>query len=237
MYGSDGWEFKELDTQPSKSFSNIGIDGCSTVRFAADFGEYFSRYGFIIYDKDKDGELNNTTNPLSDYNLKPGDLVFWSKKVNDRFKSITHIGIVAENTSRYFHVTGQDGKGTLDERIVVFYPEFDDGATGDSESNYDDDNHPLNTLVLICRPDYRPRTKKEETPIGVNLLGYPWSNGLGASFTGAGLSFKVEDIHTLIVSGTGNDNSFRLKGTTDTSRNDHIKLSPGTYELSGIDSK
>jgi hypothetical protein len=210
MYGTEGWEFRVLDAQPEGVNNNIGITGASTIRFAASLGEYFYKHGYVLYDSAIDGTLTD----IGSLDLRPGDLIFESDTSNTavlgRFKSISHVLIVAENPSAFHHVTSATG--------VVLYG-------GLSSRTFDD-------IVLICRPDYRPRMPKEETPIGLNLLGYPWLN-LKDTDTTNGLTFTVDDMNTFTVNGTSTASlTYGLKGLTNSEN--HITLSPGVYELSGI---
>lgn len=217
MYGTDGWEFTCFDKQPSGLFNDIGITGYSTLRLAADIGQFFYKNGYVLWDQSQ-GTL--TAMPEG---LQPGDLIFWAnsdnKAVQGRFMSISHVGMVAENAERYYHVTGSESQTG---QTVVNYAQF--GA---------DSYHPISDIVLIARPDYRPRKPKEETPLNANLLSYPWTVSRNKSFTVNGITYTVTGLHTLSANGTCTKNgTFRLKGYKSTS--DHTTLSPGTYELSGI---
>lgn len=220
MYGTNGWEFRELDYQKGGLFNDIGITGYSTIRSAADIGQYFYKHGVVLYNARTQGAISD----VSELGLKPGDLVFWdtneTEAVDQRFMSLSHVAIVAEDTSDYYHVTGSQ---ELVGQTVINYVAFGD-----------DDSHPISALVLAVRPDYRPRKPKEETPVGVNLLGYPWTQSRNASFTTNGVTYTLVDEHSLTANGTGSAGaSFGLKGKSNTE--DHITLSPGVYELSGID--
>ena len=221
MYGTEGWEFKELDFQPHGVFNDIGITNYSTVRFAADLGRYFHKYGRVLYEKTIDGEINNH----KELGLQPGDLIFWdtSDKINvdGRFKSISHVAMVAENTDYYYHVTGTSGvPGTN----VIYCIAFSDSDT----------HHPTSDIVLVVRPDYRPRMTKEETPSGVNLLEYPWTYSRGASYTKNGITVTLVDKHSVVIDGTATAaTTIELKNTPDSG--DHITLSAGTYQLTGIE--
>lgn len=222
MYGTEGWEFREIDFQPSGVFNDIGIDGCSTIRYAADYGRYFYKYGRVLYEK-KPGDDAITDH--SGIGLQPGDLVFWdtsdSVNADGRFKSISHVAMVAENTDYYYQVTGTEGRT---DQNVVFCTAFAEVDT----------NHPNSKLVLAVRPDYRPRMPKEETPIGINLLEYPWTYSRAKSYSKNGLTVTLVDKHSFIVNGTATtQTTIDLKSTP--SSNDHITLSPGTYKLTGID--
>lgn len=248
MYGKDGWEFTHLDKQRVGAFTDIGISGYSTIRTAASIGEYFYKYGWVIYDSAVDGKLTSSSQ-LNKYKLKPGDLVFWARgtnaTANSRFKSISHVALVAENTNAYYHVTGSEDP-KKNGQDVIKYVIFDDGiASGEEgDSLIDDEGHPMNTLVLICRPDYRPRRPKEETPIGVNLVEYPWTYSRKDEYKNeyedaetsgyTSVTLAVVDKNTLKLNAKtiNKDKTIALKGSANT--NHYITLSPGTYQLSGI---
>lgn len=217
MYGTDGWEFKELDRQKAGLFNNIGISGYSTIRFAADLGQYFYKHGYRIWDKSQ-----GTLSAMPD-TLRPGDLVFWdtssSAAVDGRFMSISHVGIVAEDTSRFFQATGSESAVGQD---VILYSYFKGNAA-----------LPIGSIVLIARPDYRPHKPKAETPLNTNLLGYPWTYSNAKTFTLNGITYTLKDMHTLVANGTATSSgTLNLKGNPNST--DYITLSPGTYKLSGI---
>lgn len=245
MYGTEGWEFRNLDKQDkyhrdgeTQMFTNIGIEGYSSIRTAAHLAQYFYKHGYVVYDRLVHGTLE-TLDELIEYKPQPGDLVFWANVNNtnqtvlERFRSISHVAMVAENTNAYYHVTGTEGEF---DQTVVWYQRFDEGIpSGDEgDSTWDDDDHPIQNLLMICRPDYRPKFKVE-TPIGVNLIGYPWSQSRNKTFTVIGLTFNVLDEHSLKVNGTGTTANFGLKGYN--GGQDHIALSAGTYQLSGIQNR
>lgn len=214
MYGTEGWEFRELDAQRAGVFHDLGIAGCSSVRYAADLGRYFHKYGRVLYDQAVDGVITDQ----SGIGLQPGDLVFWSTTTNEdvkaRFKSISHVAIVAERTDYYYHVTGTEGKV---DQIVVWYEQFAETDTA----------HPNSAMVLAVRPDYRPRRGKEETPVGVNLLGFPWVYSRLESTGKNGLTISMVDRNTIKLSGTATENT--TLGLT------YTTLSPGRYVLTGIE--
>ena len=212
MYGTGVWVHKWLDKQPEGIFSNLGIPGYSSIRNAADLGEYFYKYGYVIFDARIDGE---PTADLRD-NLQPGDILFWSKPgasdaQKKRFRSISHVAIMSENKSHYIEVT----TGTS----VVLYEKF--------EENYEN-------ISLICRPKYKQYMAAEKTPIGENLLNYPWVYGASKESVYNGITFTVKDRHTIHMAGTNTSVIDRkLKGNIETGVG--FKLSAGTYELSGMD--
>lgn len=212
MYGNGVWAHKWLDKQPSGIYSNLGISGYSSIRNAADLGEYFYKYGYVMFDAKVDGE---PTASLKN-NLKPGDILFWSKPgasdaQKKRFRSISHVAIISENQSHYLEVTTGDN--------VVLYKKF--------EENYEN-------ISLICRPNYKQYKSTEQTPIGENLLNYPWVYGALKESTSNGITFAVKDKNTIHISGTNTSETDRkLKGNVETGMG--FKLSAGTYELSGMD--
>lgn len=212
MYGKDGWEFTCLDKQPL-GYSNIGIAGYRTIRTAADLGEFFYKYGYVIFDSKRDGDPTAELKNL----LKPGDLIFWSSpnaldNQKKRFRGISHIAIASENPTAYFEVTGTS--------LVVQYEGLG--------SNYEN-------VSLICRPDYRPKGKlAEETPVGINLIHYPWGYGAYGSFSKYGLKLDTIDKETIHISGTATETAnYGIKGLSN-SINSAV-LSPGVYQLSGME--
>lgn len=215
MYGTDGWEFDILDQQPAGVFNNIGISGHSTIKSAADMGEFFYKYGYVMFDAATDGAMTTTKADSLQSKLKPGDLIFWSKPgatdtQKKRFRSISHVAIVVENTTHFIEVTS----GSL----VVVYDDF--------ASSYEN-------ISLICRPDYRPRQSGEKTPTGVNLLHYPWAYGALKTSVSNGMTLEVKGKNTIHLSGTNTAQVFRrLRGNEDTGT--YLTLSPGTYKLSGM---
>ena len=128
-----------------------------------------------------------------------------------RFLSKSHIDIVSENYSHYFEVTTGDS--------VVLYQKF--------EEKYEN-------ISLICRPKYRNYMAAEETPIGENLINYPWVYGAVKESTYGGITFTTVNKNTIHISGTNTSEINRkLKGNSETGMG--FKLSAGTYELSGMD--
>lgn len=221
MYGAEGWEHPELDTQQAGEFNDLGIADHSSIRFAADIGRYFSKYGYVLYDKARDGTITSH-NGLG---LEPGDLVFWDTSdninVDGRFKSISHIGLVGENASFYYEATGTEG--TTGQEVIKFTQFSNSGS------------HPTSSMVLAVRPDYRPSKPKEQTPIGVNLLEFPWTYSRQASYTTNGLTLNQTNKNTIVVNGTSTAaTTIGLKSYANS--DDHITLSAGTYQLSGIPS-
>lgn len=224
MYGNEGWEFTFLDKQPEGFFNNLGIPGYSSVKSAADIAEYFYKYGYVLFDAKVDGPMTAEKAIEIEKKLDPGDLLFWAKPTASdaqkrRFRSISHTAMVAENTSHFLEVTTGDS--------VVLYSTFD--AEDDDETN-----DKFNYISLICRPDYRPRQSAEKTPIGVNLLHYPWVYGAVKTSELNGVTFTIKNEHTIHMEGTNDAQIYRrLRGNEDAGT--YLTLSPGTYQLSGMD--
>lgn len=213
LYGTDGWEYRVLDYQEAGRYNDLGITGFSTLRVAADLAEFFYKNGYVVYDALTDGTLPQSVTDQ----LMPGDLLFWAKSTatdaqKERFRSISHVGIVAEKTDKFFEAT----TGTS----VVLYSSFADKCS---------------EIVLICRPDYRPKVTNTQVPIGANLLTYPWTWGATQTSTLNGITFETTGVNSLRISGT-NTTAFsrNIKGQKNSDVN-YIVLSPGTYQVSGMD--
>lgn len=209
MYGTEGWEFRDLDKQPAGKYNNIGISGYSSVRLAADYGEYFSNNGQVLFDADVNG--TPTADLWKTLELQPGDLLFWSKadaaeEVQGRFKKISHVAIVSENTSHFLEVTTGDK--------VVLYSSFED--------KYEE-------ISLICRPHYGER----QLAVDENVLSYPWVYGALQASTIHDIVCTTIDENTIHLSGTSTATiNRRIKGNTETGM--VFTLPAGTYKLSGM---
>jgi hypothetical protein len=242
-YGNDGWEFKALDYQPEGAYSNIGYSGRSSLRFAADYAEYFYRNGYIIFDASSGYIGSDDEAKAVIEELRPGDLIFWAKgsaseTQKRRFKGISHIAMVSENTEYYYHCTGaKDYRYNGGNGHSVIYRS--------NLINNSEDKH-YYEIELIIRPDYRKRVS--ETPSDVNLLVYPY-RGIGTA-SGIddfvewtdGIEIKYSGTNSIIINGkssSGNDYTKSLKGKFTASSSDlsnakdyHLALSLGTYQLS-----
>ena len=214
MYGTEGWEFRDIDKQPAGKYNDIGIPGYSSVRFAADLGEYFAKNGEILFDI-RNIEDDNSTISSDSWNtldLQPGDLIFWSKstasdEVKDRFMGISHVAIVSDNPSSFLEVTTGDK--------VVLYSAF--------ANKYEE-------ITLICRPKYGTRT----LPVGENVLSYPWVYGAVQTSTTNDILCTTIDANTINLSGTSTGViDRRIKGRIDTEM--EFTLPAGKYQLSGMD--
>ncbi len=228
MYGTSGWEYTDLDRQAEGKYTDLGFQGYSTIRTAADLAKYFYTRSRIVFDARTDGnsypELYNR--------MKPGDLIFWAKHTasanqKKRFLSISHVGIVSEREDWYWHATS-GSVVVLDTNFTV-------------KKNKE--------VVLILRPNYRPKGMLGEIPIGENLIHYPWNYGAtlrsspsidSDAATGEGRSIGLT--YTNVQPKANGDNGIQITGTAiracvrilkgSKNRTGLLHLSPGTYRLS-----
>lgn len=209
MYGSEGWEFKNFDRQLKYAFSSIGFASYTTIRNAAQLAEYFYQTGMVIFDGRNDGAPSPSLSAM----LRPGDLIFWSKPTGTetqkkRFRSITHVAIVAYRPTRYFQVTNGSP--------VVQYSQF--------ASHYEN-------VSMIIRPDYRLKRPSYAVPKNKNLLTYPWAFSTG-TWTNKGVTFTPTGMNTIRVNGTPTESmSPKLRGRSDDAQ-DKLFLTKGTYKVS-----
>lgn len=220
----EGWDFRWLDMQPEGQFNDIGFEGYSTIRTAADFGEFFFKNGKVLFDEKVEGVM--TQDKINELlpQLKAGDLIFWAspgatENQQKRFRQISHIGIVAERTDKYFHVTN-DGKS----RQVVLYNNV---------------NTAYAEMTLICRPNYTIGATRGIYPTSTNLLHYPWSYGFYKDYAkyegGITVSLVPNYPDTLHVYGTATAaTGISIRGD-DSSDYNYIPLTPGVYELGGME--
>lgn len=219
MYGSEGWEMPWLDKQPSGMFNDIGFAGYSTIRLAADYGEYFYKYGKVLFDEKVDGSMTaERCAEMFGSVLRAGDIICWANDDDStRFRQISHVGIVAEDKKTYFHATGSG------DDVILCSSVADDFAG----------------IRMICRPDYRPAGKPfESVPVGVNLLGYPWAYGTYRTYTRSGIAAESVSTDTLKLTGTATAAAgIELNGNVRDLAVPYLPLTltPGTYELSGMD--
>ena len=276
MYGKGNWIFKILDQQPPGVWRNFGfvkeeVDGkkvyYSTPRGAGSIGEFFYKYGQVIYERALDGtgglaqnlNSNDKVDKLNDIgkevlkSLRPGDLIFMSKygedwnKEGKRFHSISHIAMVAEDPTKYFHVLGNDtskaeteeSDSYLKEDTILYY----DFAQKSSQ------------ISLICRPNYLHGGLLSEVPIGVNILTYPWTFNFDPDSTNSEKSVTEKTSSGITVALTSNIGELKISGTKSSNSSsatialkgekydkdksgselNYIRLSPGTYKLSGTE--
>lgn len=198
-----------LDRQTDSNLTNLGYNGYYSIRNAAQLAEYYYGLGMVLY--------KYTTSPTSvPSNLRAGDLLFWARdNANDnqksRFMAISHVGMVANDTTKFYQCTGEEGK----EGDCIFCTNIVDK---------------LDELVLVIRPNYNPITI-EKTPIGTNLFSqYSFDCcDVSGSITKNGLTFTPQITGGVIIQGTNTaDTQFNL-----IDQGNCIYLKKGKYTLSG----
>lgn len=184
---ADGAPRKDLYGWANEAFQSNGL------RYAADLAEYFFLTGRVL-----DG--------LED--LRPGDIIFHAKPgaINNRFRCISHVSIVAENVYseiQYYNVTAQD-------KVVV-------RSAWSSRDDY----------VFAARPNYEPARSYPALDESINLLMPPW---YGVPTTKYGCTMSVSaDGRTLTAVGQPTASAtFTL-----ISEGHPMYLLPGRYQLSG----
>lgn len=231
------WADYWLDHQTDSDFRDIGLSsqGYYSIRNAAQIAEYYYTKGCVVHEYTTD-----PTAPPDD--LLPGDLLFWSKDgarvtQKSRFKAISHVGVVAHDGIHYYQVTGSsDTKGE-----TVFYSNL---ANKDTNGAYDK----LVDLCLILRPNYTPQ-KPIYSPIGVNLMpkykiaGPITSDGNTTEISGNNTKGETGWTRYGVTIVQKIDGSLTLSGKTTADMTCYIygqihpiKLSAGTYKLSGAPS-
>lgn len=144
MYGTEGWEFRELDRQPEGVYNDFGFHGYSSVRTAADQAKFLETTGYAVYDvgwnidnlwydSANDAGLSNVIqwNPDDKTSwvkykeqylcemLQPGDILFWSKRswfLNGKSSTLSRYGITYTGIP---HV-GDSITVTYDGRTVTY---------------------------------------------------------------------------------------------------------------------
>lgn len=207
---SYSWANVLLDKQIDSGLKDIGLEGFKSISNAGQLGEYFFGQGRALYVFEKSPE----TVPS---NLQPGDLIFWSKSTastnqKNRFMGISHVGVVARDTTRFIHVTGSDEE----KGDTVFYSEI---ATK------------LDEISLIVRPNYQPVIPS--LPLNENLLplwGYDNCN-VASDYTTKGVKFKpvIEGGFSITrLEENTSSSTFYIKKSENP-----ITLTKGSYKLSG----
>lgn len=203
------WADDYLDKQVDEDFEDIGIPNYRSIRRAAQMGSYYYSKGCTLYEYSS----SPTSVPT---NLRPGDLIFWSKAggsdgQKSRFKAITHVGVISRNTERFYQVTGSNSsKGD-----TVFYSYIKDHLTD---------------ISLIVRPLYLPIVNPI-CPLNVNLFTQFYYDDLdiNASTVKSGVTFTALNTGGFSVQGKPTaSTTFYLYEKTNP-----VKLVPGTYTLSG----
>lgn len=170
VYGTDWYKTDIYDRMSAGRYVNLGIDGYSSLRTAAQLAEYFYRTGLILFDAETDGDSADYGRDFSSaFLLEPGDLIFWAKSTASpaqkaRFRSVSHVAIVEERS--IFFVQATTGASVI-TRLRL------NGTLTDRRGR-----HPYDEITLVVRPDYRfDRSTTVWAPIGVNLCHYPWNFG------------------------------------------------------------
>lgn len=226
MTGTEGWEQREIDLQPAGLYNDIGVDGHSSLRTAADFAEFYYKTGRVLYDRPihklADRSRNQPTAAEIIPLLQPGDLLFFSGvktdddgterlTITNRFRCVSHIAIISRDARFLVEVT--NGKTTFPN--AVYYREIKDAK--------------LRGLTLVIRPDYRPRAQDVSTPPGENQLSYPWTYSRRDSYTTNGLTFQAKGENRIQVSGKLTATwTITLRGST-SAMDAGLWLSAGTY--------
>lgn len=195
------WNFSSLNSQPTNNFSN------GRIRYAADLAEYFYCQGRVI--------------PIDE--VMPGDLTFHASTyddgtyhINNRFKNISHVGIVAEE--KYIQ-RDANGKVTYFEYYNV--TSIENVLIRTKSTSRTD-------IVFCVRPDYRPRTNISEVS-SINLIPSTYRSGdIGATILND-MTFMVADTGKITTNGQPS------AGTTFyiTNKSYPISLKKGTYKLTG----
>ena len=254
------WAQKILDYQPAGTGINIGHDGYTTIRTAADIAELYYKIGTVIYDSKRDGALAAypaaaTGSSMTGFALastpgenlltkiRPGDLILFAKSSasesqKSRFRSISHIGIAAENPAYMYEATTL--KKTLYYRKLLGTAATPAGIFGE--------------IALILRPDYRPRVAQtDNVPENTELLTFPWTfsrlntedkvaAAIAAGSTQAdaetasaldGIWVKMLDKNVIGLWGRNSETWYKsLRGsTTSALAYNKLTLTPGTYRL------
>lgn len=208
------WANKYLDRQTHKDLKDIGVEGFTSIRNAAQLAEYYYGQGYTLYEY----EIGSSPTQLPK-GLLPGDLIFWSKESGSnnqktRFKAITHVGIVGRDTTKYYQVTGYS-----DERVTdtVFYSSIAEH---------------LEEISLIIRPNYNPIDTS--LPLKMELLTrFSFDScQINSSITNDGVKYSPNieggfDIERVSTSSQGS--VFYILNKS----NGGIKLTKGTYKLTG----
>ena len=190
-----------LMNQSTNNFTN------GRIRYASDLAEYFYCSGKVI--------------PIDE--VMPGDLTFHASKnsdgtytINNRFKNISHVGIVAEEN---YITRGADGKvAGFEFYNVTSYTGVCIRTKSSSRSD----------LVFCCRPDYRPKEAISEVS-NINLIPNSYFGGGIGDTVLNGMTFNITDDGTIATTGQPTaSTTFQL-----TSKSYPIYLKKGTYQLNG----
>lgn len=199
------WNFSSLSSQSTDNFAS------GKIRYAADLAEYFYSQGRVI--------------PIDE--VMPGDLTFYASTyddgtyhINNRFKNISHVGIVAEE--KYIK-RDSNGKVTYFE----FY-----NVTSITNVLVRTKSTARTNILFCCRPDYRPISDISEIS-SINLLPNSYYSGDVGMTVINGVTFNVNENGQITTSGQPSaSTTFYL-----TSKSYPIYLKKGQYRLSGCPSR
>ena len=206
------WADIYLDRQTHNKLCSLGREGLYSIRRASELAEYYYAQGRTVYEF----EISPTSIPEG---LMPGDLIFRSRTdaaeyQKSRFKGISHVGLVARDTTKFYECTGYK-----DERITetLFCSNLSDK---------------LSEISLIVRPNYNPIVVPT-TPMNINLLPlYSFDScAVSSSVAINGVTFAplVEGGFTVQRTATSDSHTtFYLYKSSNP-----IVLEAGTYQLSG----
>lgn len=212
-----------LDMQTHEDFKFSFKIGYKSIRTAAEQAEYLYQMGVIVYEY----ELGNSPTTIPS-DIRGGDFVFWAKdnatdRQKSRFKSISHVGIISHDRKHVYQVTGYSDEriyGTNGNELSVMY------CSNLSEK--------LDEIVLIARPDYKPKVNSI-VPLNINILPQYEFDSLvvDSTKTTNGITFNPLSSGGFSVQIT--DSSSHTAHTTFylCNKSYPIILSPGTYEISG----
>ena len=171
------WSFKIIDKQPKYIFTDIGYTNCTSLKYAADFAEFFYKYSYVVFDRKMKAFLSDRQATIPNESIlkeeeltslkeiiQPGDLLFWSDRDPEegktptlnqqkRFREVSHIGIVAEDINYFYEVSGKK----IDS-ADNFY--FTDNSDKEVEGQYPTVlktklSSDYRCIVMVCRPKYQ----------------------------------------------------------------------------------
>lgn len=196
------WSYNSLLNQLVENFKT------GKIRYAADLAEYFYCSGRVIDIKE----------------VMPGDLTFHASvyddgtyHINNRFKNISHVGVVAEES--YFERNSNNE--------VIYFEYYN--VTSTSGVCIRTRSTARNDIVFCVRPDYRPRIDVSEINSDINIFNNTHHSGGIGTTTINGMNFKCNKDGTIETTGQpSNGTTFYL-----VSKNYPMYLKKGNYKLTG----
>lgn len=174
-------------TWADDNLKNSSITG-GIVRTASDIAKYYWAKGRVFFDSSK---------------VCPGDLIFCADSANNRFKNITHVGIVTDDITNFYETTNATNvimRVTLASRDIVFF----------------------------ARPDYENPNRSYLVDDSFNWVSAPWY--FNTTTTQNGVTFTPDfSTGTFVSSGSATDkNTFTI-----ISGYYPWYIPAGTYKLTG----